>query len=101
PARGSGPAGSRGNGRSRARRRRSRATTEPSTLGVLALKPGYHRGPSMSSNDTRDPSATDPSLEQRVEELEIRAAFQERALEELDEVVRQYADKVARLEREL
>ncbi len=55
----------------------------------------------MSSNDTRDPSATDPSLEQRVEELEIRAAFQERALEELDEVVRQYADKVARLEREL
>jgi uncharacterized coiled-coil protein SlyX len=40
-------------------------------------------------------------LERRVVDLEIRAAFQARTIEELDEVVRRFADRVERLERAL
>jgi uncharacterized coiled-coil protein SlyX len=37
----------------------------------------------------------------RVMELEIRSAFQDQKIEALDEVVREFADRVRRLEREL
>jgi uncharacterized coiled-coil protein SlyX len=46
--------------------------------------------------------ATPPrTLAGRVDELEIRAEFQARNVEELDTVVRDFADRVLRLEREL
>lgn len=37
----------------------------------------------------------------RLSELEIRSDFQARTMEELDAVVREFAERVARLEREL
>lgn len=37
----------------------------------------------------------------RLSELEIRSDFHARTMEELDAVVREFADRVARLEREL
>jgi uncharacterized coiled-coil protein SlyX len=41
------------------------------------------------------------SMRGRIEELEVHAAFQARTIEELDEVVRDFAMRVDRLEREL
>lgn len=43
----------------------------------------------------------DKSLAARIEELEIRYAFQEDLLRELDEVMRAQADQIDRLRREL
>ena len=43
----------------------------------------------------------DKSLSERVEELEIRSAFQEDLLRDLDEVIRTQADQIDRLQREL
>lgn len=37
----------------------------------------------------------------RLSELEIRSEFQARTMEDLDTVVREFAERVARLEREL
>jgi uncharacterized coiled-coil protein SlyX len=37
----------------------------------------------------------------RLSELEIRSEFQARTMDELDAVVREFAERVARLEREL
>lgn len=37
----------------------------------------------------------------RIEELEVHAAFQARTIEELDDVVREFSERVRRLEREL
>lgn len=44
---------------------------------------------------------TDDTVLQRLAELEIHSAFQSRTLAELDEVVREFAARVVRLEREL
>lgn len=41
------------------------------------------------------------SQEQRIIELEIEAAFRRRTAEELDDVVREQADRVALLERRI
>ncbi len=43
----------------------------------------------------------DKSLSERIEELEIRSAFQEDLLRDLDEVMRAQADQIDRLQREL
>lgn len=43
----------------------------------------------------------DKSLSERVEELEIRSAFQENLLRDLDEVIRSQADQIDQLQREL
>jgi uncharacterized coiled-coil protein SlyX len=51
-----------------------------------------------------DPPATSPSsdpLGARIDELEIRTEFNARTVEDLDEVVREFAHRVERLEREL
>jgi SlyX protein len=40
-------------------------------------------------------------MEERLVELEIRIAYQERMLAELDAVVREFAERTAKLEREL
>ena len=40
-------------------------------------------------------------LEERVMELELRSEFQKGEIDQLDEVLQEYADRVARLEREL
>lgn len=45
-------------------------------------------------------SATDDAA-QRMEALEVHAAFQAKTIEELDEVVREFAMRVERLDREL
>lgn len=37
----------------------------------------------------------------RLSELEVRAEFQARTVEDLDAIVREFADRVARLENEL
>jgi uncharacterized coiled-coil protein SlyX len=37
----------------------------------------------------------------RIEELEVHAAFQARTIDELDDVVREFSERVRRLEREL
>lgn len=49
------------------------------------------------------PSASheDVALEQRVQELEVRAAFGEKVVDDLDAVVRDFTERVSRLEREL
>lgn len=57
-------------------------------------KTGYH--PSVPGHD-----ADTTSLRGRVDELEIRFAFQGRTVEELDEVVRDFSTRVQRLEREM
>jgi len=41
------------------------------------------------------------SLEKRIVDLESRAAFQDKLIADLDEVVREFAIRVERLEREL
>lgn len=41
------------------------------------------------------------SEEQRLVDLEIRAAYQDKVIEQLDEVVREFAERVQALEREL
>jgi uncharacterized coiled-coil protein SlyX len=41
------------------------------------------------------------ALEQRVTELEIAAAFRQRAMDELDDALRRQADQIDRLERAL
>lgn len=40
-------------------------------------------------------------VEVRLSELEVRSEFQARTVEDLDVVVREFAERVARLEREL
>jgi uncharacterized coiled-coil protein SlyX len=40
-------------------------------------------------------------LEAKIAELEARIAYQDRTIADLDEVVREFADRVAVLEREL
>lgn len=40
-------------------------------------------------------------MSERVVELEVRVAYQERLIAELDEVVRAFADRVQALEREV
>jgi uncharacterized coiled-coil protein SlyX len=47
-----------------------------------------------------EPSAGE-KLEERVMELELRSEFQKRETKELDDVLREYAERVERLEREL
>jgi len=42
-----------------------------------------------------------PSIEGRVEELELQSAYAQRAVEELDGVVRTCGDEVAELRREI
>jgi len=44
---------------------------------------------------------SDPTMRGRIEELEVHAAFQAKTIEELDEVVREFATRVDRLDREL
>lgn len=41
------------------------------------------------------------SLEKRIVDLEVRAAFQEKLIAQLDEVLREFADRVERLEAQL
>ncbi len=41
------------------------------------------------------------ALGRRIVELEIKASFQDRTLEDLDAVLRQFTERVAALEREL
>lgn len=40
-------------------------------------------------------------LEERVMELELRSEFQKKEIDQLDEVLQEYADRVAKLEMEL
>lgn len=40
-------------------------------------------------------------MEERLVELEIRVAYQEKTIAELDAVVREFAERTAKLEREL
>lgn len=42
-----------------------------------------------------------PDLDGRLRELEIRNEFQARTVDDLDSVVREFAERVARLERDL
>jgi uncharacterized coiled-coil protein SlyX len=44
---------------------------------------------------------TEPDLADRLTDAEVRLAYQDRTIAALDEVVRELADRVARLEREL
>jgi uncharacterized coiled-coil protein SlyX len=46
-------------------------------------------------------SSEGDTMRGRIEELEVHAAFQARTIEELDQVVRDFSDRVLRLEREL
>ena len=41
------------------------------------------------------------SLDQRIVDLEVRAAYQDRLIAELDEVIREFATRVERLESRL
>jgi uncharacterized coiled-coil protein SlyX len=43
----------------------------------------------------------DPDLVERMTDLEVRLAYQDRVIEALDEVVRKFAARVETLEREL
>lgn len=46
-------------------------------------------------------SSAGDTMRGRIEELEVHAAFQTRTIEELDQVVREFSERVLRLEREL
>jgi uncharacterized coiled-coil protein SlyX len=48
-----------------------------------------------------DRPATPQPLEARIDELEVRTEFNTRAVEDLDDVVREFTHRVERLEREL
>jgi len=43
----------------------------------------------------------DPALAERLTELEVKVAYQDRLLGELDDVVRSFTQKIEALEREL
>jgi uncharacterized coiled-coil protein SlyX len=49
--------------------------------------------------DDREPAST--NLEERVMELELRSEFHNKEIGELDDVLREYALRVEKLEREL
>lgn len=51
----------------------------------------------MADDETSDGA----NLEERVMELELSSEFQKREAKELDDVLREYAERVERLEREL
>lgn len=46
-------------------------------------------------------SSAGDTMRGRIEELEVHAAFQARTIEELDQIVREFSERVLRLEREL
>lgn len=48
-----------------------------------------------------DDKSAGENLEERVMELELRSEFQKAETKELDDVLREYAERVERLEREL
>lgn len=52
------------------------------------------------ASDSEQPSGQ-ANLASRVEELEVRSVYQDKNVEELDAVVREFADRVQRLEKEI
>lgn len=48
-----------------------------------------------------DQQSGQAGLESRVEELEVRSVYQDKNVDELDAVVREFADRVQRLEKEI
>jgi uncharacterized coiled-coil protein SlyX len=57
------------------------------------LEIDYYLAPTMSTEGD--------TMRGRIEELEVHAAFQARTIEELDQVVREFSERVLRLDREL
>ncbi len=45
--------------------------------------------------------AHDPELTERVEDLEVKLAFQDKLIRELDALVRQFGDRLDAMDREL
>jgi hypothetical protein len=52
----------------------------------------------MSASDVHEPA---PDLVERMTDLEVRLAYQDRTLRALDEVIRELAGRVATLERDV
>jgi uncharacterized coiled-coil protein SlyX len=63
-------------------------------------KTGYHGPPMPSAEPLRGYNGGN-EVDVRLSELEIRSEFHTRTMEELDIVVREFAERVSRLEREL
>jgi uncharacterized coiled-coil protein SlyX len=58
-------------------------------------------GAPMPGTEQRERDGGGDEVHVRLSELEIRSDFHARTMEELDAVVREFAERVARLEREL
>lgn len=67
---------------------------------ALAAKTGYAWAKMTDAVPPRGKDASE-EVDVRLSELEVRAEFQARTVEDLDAIVREFADRVARLENEL